>query len=117
MSHVHPPPAPLIFQPPHPRAPNPAQLPRFHPLTSHFFHSQRSVAHTRMPHNSIAFIRLLHTSLYTGDLALQAENWGRHEAEDEDDKSEEGGEAAGRVQGNGIVDGDDAQELLSQEKG
>jgi len=70
-----------------------------------------------MPHNSIAFIRLLHTSLYTGDLGLQAENWGRHEAEDEDDKSEEGGEAAGRVQGNGIVDGDDAQELLSEEEG
>jgi hypothetical protein len=47
---------------------------------------------------------------------LEAEEGGGHEAEDEDDESQESGETAWRVEGNGIVDWGDAEKTEAEEK-
>lgn len=46
---------------------------------------------------------------------LEAGDGGGHEREDEDGEGEKGAEAAGRVEGNGIVNGRDAEETEAKE--
>ena len=51
-----------------------------------------------------------------GGLRLEAGDGDGHEADEEDDEGHESGETAGRVEGDGVVDRTDAEELLSQEE-